>query len=32
MKQYILDGRSTPGPAQKNDTGSQWKQIEFLFE
>ena len=32
FRKYILDGRSTPGTPQKNDGGSDWKQIEFLFE
>ncbi len=26
MRRYILDGRSTPGPPQPNDTGPEWPQ------
>ena len=32
FRKYIMDGRSTPGEPQKNDGGSSWKQIEFLFK
>ena len=31
LRRYILDGRSTPGAVQKNDTGSEWEQTVFLF-
>jgi hypothetical protein len=31
LSRYILEGRSTPGAAQKNDSiDFKWKQIEFV--
>ncbi len=27
LNKYITEGRSTPGLAQKNDTGNKWKQL-----
>ena len=32
LKNIIQNGRSTPGPAQKNDTPNNWKQIYWLDE
>lgn len=30
MRQYILDGRSTPGAPQSNDTVKEWQQAQWL--
>jgi arylsulfatase A-like enzyme len=32
MRQYILDGRTTPGARQKNDTVKNWQQTAWLAE
>lgn len=31
IRKYVETGRSTPGPAVKNDTGNSWKQIEIFM-
>lgn len=30
LNKYITEGRSTPGLAQKNDTGNKWKQLWWM--
>ena len=30
LTKYILEGRSTPGVAQQNDTGNSWKQLWWI--
>ena len=30
LKQYIINGRSTPGIPQKNEAMEEWKQIEWI--
>ncbi|HPR83581.1 MAG TPA: hypothetical protein PLD51_06960, partial [Pontiellaceae bacterium] len=30
LRQYVINGRSTPGPAMQNDTPNNWKQLEGL--
>jgi len=30
MKRYVLTGRSTPGPAQTNDTPNDWQQLSWM--
>lgn len=30
MRDYILNGRSTPGPAQKNDSVKRWQQTQWI--
>ena len=30
LTNYILDGRSTPGAIQQNDTGNSWKQLWWI--
>jgi arylsulfatase A len=30
LSKYIKNGRSNPGPAQKNDTGEHWKQLWWM--
>ena len=32
LKEIIENGRSTPGPVQKNDTPNNWKQIYWINE
>lgn len=32
MRQYILDGRSTPGAVQSNDSVKAWQQTQWLDE
>jgi arylsulfatase A-like enzyme len=32
LTQHILDGRSTPGEKQQNDTGNTWKQLWWMNE
>ncbi len=32
LTEYILNGRSTPGAAQTNDTGNSWKQLWWINE
>ena len=30
LKQYVLNGRSTPGPAVPNDTPNNWSQLNWM--
>ena len=32
LKEYILNGRSTPGPRQKNDGQEVWETILWMTE
>ncbi|MCU0791654.1 MAG: arylsulfatase [Opitutaceae bacterium] len=32
LTRYVLEGRSTPGPAQKNHKGQLWKQLWWLSD
>ncbi len=32
LKQQILNGRSTPGPAQQNTGGNNWRQLAWMKE
>ena len=32
LKEYVLRGRSTPGPVQQNTGGSVWETVRWIEE
>lgn len=32
MRKYVIEGRTTSGPKQHNDTLNKWEQINILYD